>query len=210
VSFPPTGTKRSLVEKQDIDRLDEGEFLNDSIVNFYLRWLEHNLEQTNPDISRRIYFHNSFFYEALTKTPRGKRGINYESVKRWTSKVDLFEKDYIIVPVCENLHWYLAIICNAPRLLAPEANAEKIAYRASIGRKYDLNGPRILTLDSFGHTHSPTCINLKDYLVAELKTKHQKDIPPPGSLGLTVKHIPTQPNFYDCGVFLLMYVEKFL
>ncbi|KAF4628861.1 hypothetical protein G7Y89_g9289 [Cudoniella acicularis] len=323
VSFPLKAKKRALVEKPDIARLNEGEFLNDNLVDFYLLWLAHHLEQKQPEVAKRIYFHNSFFYTSLVKTPRGKKGINYEAVQRWTAKVDLFEKDYIVVPVCENLHWYLAIICNAPRLLYPDAkesdtkdvgekpkvetsenvpkhsassptssphskhsdvdakmegmsiddhqkmdddnqswpepdpgnghhqkledvpkellpsignpfvdaedpapianivsdilspvtkkaHVAKKGKRGSMPRRYNPNDPRIITLDSFGHGHSPTCTNLKDYLVAELKSKHGKEIPPPGSLGMTAKNIPTQDNFCDCGVYLLSYVEKFL
>lgn len=32
-------------------------------------------------------------------------------VKTWTKHVNLFEKDFVIVPINENAHWFLAIIC---------------------------------------------------------------------------------------------------
>lgn len=32
-------------------------------------------------------------------------------VKTWTKSVNLFEKEFIIVPINENAHWFLAIIC---------------------------------------------------------------------------------------------------
>lgn len=32
-------------------------------------------------------------------------------VKSWTKKVDLFEKDYLIIPINERAHWFLAIVC---------------------------------------------------------------------------------------------------
>lgn len=41
----------------------------------------------------------------------------YQSVRKWTSKFDLFQKKYIIVPINEHLHWYLAIICNPEYVL---------------------------------------------------------------------------------------------
>ncbi len=109
--YPPQGPKRATVEFHDLERLDEGEFLNDNLVSFYLRYLEHQLEQENPEIAKKIYFFNTYFYASLSKAPRGQR-INYEMVQRWTSKVDLFTYDYIVVPINENAHWYLAIICN--------------------------------------------------------------------------------------------------
>ncbi|KAI0840269.1 cysteine proteinase [Hypoxylon sp. FL0890] len=114
--FPPQGKNRATVDREDIPRLDEGEFLNDNLLIFYLRYLQHSLEATRPDLAQRIYFQNTFFYERL-RSSRTNQGINYDSVKTWTSKVDLFTKDYIIVPINEFSHWYVAIIYNAPKLL---------------------------------------------------------------------------------------------
>ncbi|KAF7880504.1 uncharacterized protein EAF02_007350 [Botrytis sinoallii] len=113
VVYPKSGKKTATVDKQDIYRLDNGEFLNDNLIMFYLLWLE----QQYPELATRVYVHNTFFYASLTKAAKGKKGINYEAVERWTAKVDLLSYDYIIVPVNENTHWYVAIICNAPRLL---------------------------------------------------------------------------------------------
>ncbi|OTB05862.1 hypothetical protein M426DRAFT_126337 [Hypoxylon sp. CI-4A] len=101
--FPPSGKSRAIVDKEDIPRLDEGEFLNDNLIIFYLRYLQHSLEADRPDLAQRIYFQNTFFYEKL-KSSRTSQGINFESVKAWTSKVDLFTKDYIIVPINEFSH----------------------------------------------------------------------------------------------------------
>ncbi|CZR56757.1 uncharacterized protein PAC_06646 [Phialocephala subalpina] len=126
IVYPPQGRSRATVDKQDIYRLDEGEFLNDNLVTFYLRWLENRLEDNNPNVAKRIYFHNSFFFEKLSKPARGSKDvINYEAVKKWTAKVNLFDYDYIVVPVNENLHWYVAIICNAPKLAKDTQAAEK-------------------------------------------------------------------------------------
>jgi sentrin-specific protease 7 len=119
IIYPATGKKTATVDKQDIERLDEGEFLNDNLIMFYLYWLE----QHHPDLANRVYVHNTFFYASLTNTAKGNRGINYEAVQRWTAKVDLPSYDYIIVPVNEHTHWYVAIICNASRLLEPEAKS---------------------------------------------------------------------------------------
>ncbi|TEY36151.1 hypothetical protein BOTCAL_0565g00030 [Botryotinia calthae] len=116
VVYPKSGKKTATVDKQDIHRLDDGEFLNDNLIMFYLLWLE----QHHPELATRVYVHNTFFYASLTKAAKGKKGINYEAVERWTAKVDLLSYDYIIVPVNENTHWYVAIICNAPRLLSLE------------------------------------------------------------------------------------------
>ncbi|KAK8136320.1 hypothetical protein PG984_004260 [Apiospora sp. TS-2023a] len=113
--FPPTGKSRATVDMVDIPRLDEGQYLNDNLIIFYLRYLQHNLEMQRPDLAERIYFHNTFFYEKLKPT-KTSAGINYDSVKAWTTKVDLFKKDFVVVPINEFSHWYIAIIYNAPKL----------------------------------------------------------------------------------------------
>jgi Ulp1 family protease len=324
LTFPMEGKKKATVDARDIERLDEGEFLNDNLIAFYLRYLEDVLEKSRPELAQRIYFHNTFFYETLTKGKVRSNNINYEAVKRWTSKVDLFSYDYIVVPVCEKLHWYVAIICNAPRLLQtdvpeipksqdadehavlpvkvapdpgfeednddfeaskmldsneaaepksaspsviaqveqmsledqewPEPDALPDVPRSGIAqlrslqanrehndnpigkddfenqgqnedirpkgkkpkrksmppaRKYDPSDPRIITLDSLGQAHSPTCSNLREYLVCEAHARHNVEIAP-GRLGMTAKGLPQQSNYCDCGVFVLGYIKKFL
>ncbi|KAI0005188.1 cysteine proteinase [Xylariaceae sp. FL0662B] len=126
--FPTRGKSRATVEKIDIPRLDEGKFLNDNLISFYLRYLQHLLEENRPDLAQRIYFQNTFFYEKL-KPRKAGQGINYDSVKAWTSKVDLFTKDFIIVPINENDHWYVAVVYNAPKLLPSPDGTEKADVR---------------------------------------------------------------------------------
>jgi len=113
----PLITRRTTVDKEDIPRLDEGQCLNDNLIGYGLRYLFDVLGHRASDLNKRVYLHNSFFYEKL-KAPRG--AINYEGVKSWTAKVELLSYDYIIVPVNEHYHWWVAIICN-PGKLDPDA-----------------------------------------------------------------------------------------
>lgn len=109
----PLIVRRTTVDKEDIPRLDEGECLNDNLIGYGLRYLFDEHKNTAKGLRDRVYLHNSFFYEKL-KAPRGT--INYEGVKNWTAKVDLLSYDYIIVPVNEHYHWWVAIICNPGKL----------------------------------------------------------------------------------------------
>jgi hypothetical protein len=45
-------------------------------------------------------------------------------VKKWTKDVNIFDKDFIIVPMNKNAHWHLAIICY-PALISPAYSSEK-------------------------------------------------------------------------------------
>ncbi|KAL8739741.1 MAG: hypothetical protein Q9190_007485, partial [Brigantiaea leucoxantha] len=116
LTYPKDGKKRTTVDWIDLERLDEGEFLNDNLIAFYLRVLESRMEQNSPDIARRVYMFNTFFYERLTSGHKGPKGINYAAVQKWTRGVDIFTYDYLVVPVNESAHWYAAIVCNLPAL----------------------------------------------------------------------------------------------
>lgn len=293
----------------DLERLAPHEFLNDNIIGFYIRFLEDHLQRCNAEVAKRVYFFNSYFFARLTNSPRGRRSINYEGVEKWTRSVDLFSYDYIIIPINEDAHWYLAIICNLPYLegimdeskfsasqrlgdtqeipetpepplygqegvqhdtkeettrqslasmdisdkqgvheegskrgqedwpeyeenpdLAPakisdfssqpQPDSQKSAgspkksrkpkKRAPTGMKYDACQPIVITFDSLNQSRSSTISNLREYLSAEAKSKRGIEINKTLIKGMTAKEIPQQPNFSDCGLYLLAYLEKFV
>ncbi|GAB0144866.1 hypothetical protein EsHS_00005319 [Epichloe bromicola] len=138
--FPATGRNRATVDDGDIPRLDEGEFLNDNLISFYIRYLQFKLENEKPELLSKIYFFSTFFFEKLRST-KGK--INFEGVKAWTAKFDLLSYDYIVVPVNENAHWYLAVICNTPNAVhgiphgGDQDNSERV----------DESSPRIAAIE---------------------------------------------------------------
>ncbi|KAF9287515.1 hypothetical protein BGZ68_001721 [Mortierella alpina] len=118
--FPFKNTAKSkpiAVHVEDISRLDEGEFLNDTLIEFGLKYIYSNLEAMNPELADQTYIFNSFFYERLLAKPGKGMSTSYDAIKSWTNKIDIFSKKYIIVPIHEHMHWYLAIITNPGRLL---------------------------------------------------------------------------------------------
>ncbi|PHH63762.1 hypothetical protein CDD81_5527 [Ophiocordyceps australis] len=201
--FPATGKNRATVDADDIVRLDEGQLLNDNLLAFYLRYLEHKLEVQNSEAQSKVYIFSTFFYEKLRST-RSK--INYEGVKTWTAKIDLFSYDYVIVPVNESAHWYLAIICNLPNTLK---NCNKNDDESGGARMVDVMLPKIITLDSLGQQRSAACRCLREYLVEEARHKKGVDLVTIPN-GMTAKSLPEQGNGSDCGVYLLAYTEQFL
>lgn len=94
---------RTWIGQEDLRRLDDGQCLNDNLIAFGLQHLLVSSKHDHPH--KRIYLHNSYFHTNL-------KGSGYESVKSWTSNVDLLSYDYIVVPVNEGFHWWVAIICN--------------------------------------------------------------------------------------------------
>ncbi|OAX82759.1 hypothetical protein ACJ72_02896 [Emergomyces africanus] len=340
--YPAQGKKKAEVEFHDLERLGDGEYLNDNLIGFYLRFLEHHMERNRPDLAARVYFFNSFFFASLTNTPKGRRAINYQVVEKWTRNVDIFSYDYIVVPINENAHWYMAIICNLPALCDTKSGAEReepegdnladdpphrpgsasladqntgqgesvsraggdgsaVAQTSGKGKEQLLqqgfvsmslsdngdeayaeqndtshsnepesplknewpdeseNGPPvsivqteeeanisprtdqlkllrsgkrrdsgtsirkssrkfqcdpkqpvIITFDSLGCSRYPTIRALRLYLEEEGKAKRSLTIDAKGIVGMVAQPIPHQPNFWDCGLYLLAYLEKFM
>jgi len=92
--------------RSDISRLNAGSQFNDKIINFYLKYLEQ--EVIAESVKSKIFICNSYFYQKLTQ----KGDIdNYKSACRWTKDIDILSKDFIIIPICEKAHWWVAVIC---------------------------------------------------------------------------------------------------
>lgn len=116
--YPPTGKGGIPINTKDFVCLGIDQYLNDVIIDFYLKYL-HNEVLTEAQKAKTHIF-STFFYNTLTNTkllgptndvkltPAQKR---HERVKNWTKHVNIFEKDYIIVPINQQSHWFLAIIC---------------------------------------------------------------------------------------------------
>ncbi|NP_001135831.1 SUMO specific peptidase 6 S homeolog [Xenopus laevis] len=126
IVYPPPPAKGGIsVTNEDLHCLNEGEFLNDVIIDFYLKYLV--LEKLRKDADR-IHIFSSFFYKRLNQ--RERRNLQppanltlqqrrHGRVKTWTRHVDIFQKDFIFVPLNEAAHWFLAVICF-PGLEKPE------------------------------------------------------------------------------------------
>ncbi|XP_054642050.1 sentrin-specific protease 7 isoform X2 [Dunckerocampus dactyliophorus] len=118
VLFPPPPLKGGItVTMEDLQCLDSRQYLNDVIIDFYLKYLLHKSPQA---IAERSHIFSSFFYKQLTRRDNASEGSATEScqrqkrhqrVKTWTRHVDIFKKDFVFVPVNQEAHWYLVVIC---------------------------------------------------------------------------------------------------
>ncbi|XP_025070596.1 sentrin-specific protease 7 isoform X2 [Alligator sinensis] len=118
IVYPPPPAKGGLgVTKEDLKCLEYGEFLNDVIIDFYLKYLL--LEKAPKHLAERSHVFSSFFYKCLTRREKNSEKDpklsaaqrRHRRVKTWTRRINIFTKDYIFVPVNEESHWYLAVIC---------------------------------------------------------------------------------------------------
>ena len=116
--YPPPPEQGGIAIKNiHLECLAEGKFLNDIIIEFYMKYLER--EVLCEKYRRRIYFFSTHFYTRLTTVEnenvisnQSKSCINYSSVQRWTKNVNIFEKDFLIVPINKEYDDFKYIKCT--------------------------------------------------------------------------------------------------
>ncbi|TEB28896.1 cysteine proteinase, partial [Coprinellus micaceus] len=216
--FPPNAQGRVNLTSADAARLKPEGLLNDSLIEFYLKlWLQ-DLKERAPDLAEQVHIFSPFFYKLLNKKEYG-----FRCVRRWTSKCDLFAKKYVVVPINESMHWYLAVIYEPEHVLLPPPThpiPEDLSPMkggpgepASGGTRLSAIPDRttyIFLMDSLGKNHTYTAGVLKRYLMAEATDK--KGVNPTSQVqtkSLNVS-VPTQPNLCDCGLYVLHFVDEFV
>uniref|UniRef100_A0A4X2KYI1 Sentrin-specific protease 7 n=1 Tax=Vombatus ursinus TaxID=29139 RepID=A0A4X2KYI1_VOMUR len=243
IVYPPPPTKGGLgVTNEDLECLEDGEFLNDVIIDFYLKYLI--LEKASDDLVERSHIFSSFFYKCLTRKENNSIEENpnlsmaqrrHKRVRTWTRHINIFNKDYIFVPVNEASHWYLAVICfpwlegpvyeDFPHQLSQQSKSPQCQHDFQTLDTEDPQGtlkntseskkmckrPCILILDSLkaGSVQNTVQI-LREYLEVEweVRRKTHREFSKTNMVDLCPK-VPKQDNSSDCGVYLLQYVESF-
>ncbi|KAJ9101714.1 hypothetical protein QFC21_003053 [Naganishia friedmannii] len=129
--WPSNGRSEVNITNGDFYRLEEAEYLNDTLIEFGLKYnwagLSEDKAETPQQFAREdIHIFNSFFYKKLSvrnrpslkeANPDTPSWPAYETVRKWTRKVDVFSKRMLVIPINENLHWYLAVILNPGAIL---------------------------------------------------------------------------------------------
>lgn len=178
--------------------------------------------------------------------------------------MNLFEKDFLIVPINKKYHWYVAIICY-PYLLQPEFSEGTIQIESISESSQDIEQdsepkrstrlrdrpntgaidlesedsadeatpepetpeksdkssdrlglgacvkrPAILIFDSLRHSKKAAVVaTLKQYLQSEWSAKNADTLDVLSTIEGHSVQVPLQSNNFDCGIFLLQYVEHF-
>lgn len=113
------------ITKSDLDCLRAYKYVNDKIINFYLKYIYRTM--LTPDQQHKVHIFDSFFSEALDQMDEAR-------TIRWLRRVNIFEKEYLLVPVNIDQHWFLMVICD-PMYVGNYSHGMR-------------KRPRILTLDS--------------------------------------------------------------
>ncbi|KAG5045434.1 hypothetical protein GLYMA_06G095600v4 [Glycine max] len=207
VIYPKGDPDAVSLSKRDVDLLQPDTFINDTIIDFYIQYLKNQI----PDKEKpRFHFFNSFFFRKLADMDKNPSSASdgkaaFLRVRKWTRKVNLFAKDYIFIPVNFNLHWSLIVICHPGELV--NFNDKELDNSLKV--------PCILHMDSIKGSHSGLKNLVQSYLWEEWKERHKDTLGEDlSSRFLNMRFLPLalpqQENSYDCGLFLLHYLELFL
>ncbi|KAH0921132.1 hypothetical protein HID58_021150 [Brassica napus] len=206
VIYPKGDPDAVSICKRDVELLQPETFVNDTIIDFYINYLKNQIQ---AEERQRLHFFNSFFFRKLADLDKDPSSIAdgkaaFLRVRKWTRKVDMFGKDYIFVPVNFNLHWSLIIICHPGEV----ANCTDLDFDDST------KVPCILHMDSIKGSHAGLKNLVQSYLCEEWKERHKETSDDISSRFMDLRFVslelPQQENSYDCGLFLLHYLELFL
>lgn len=205
VIYPQGDPDAVSISMKDVQLLQPGTFINDTIIDVYIKYLEQKIE---PEKKQRFHFFNSFFFRKLadekfpSTTFDGRAA--FLRVCKWTRKVNLFDKDFLIVPVNFSLHWSLIVVCHPG----------EVAYYEDKEMEKPLKYPCIIHMDSIKGSHRGLKNVFRSYLLEEWKERHSELSEDVSNkfLNLPFKslELPQQENSFDCGLFLLYFVERFL
>lgn len=172
--------------------LQPNRMLNDTVVDFYMN---HLLVRAKDIIRPQVHLFNTFLYEKLKSLPSGGAAA---SQLRWDKKVNIFDKNFLVIPVCDHAHWVLVVACFAGQ----EASNTRIQ-------------PCLILFDSLGFKYlryftEPIRKFLQQRWNNDRARTGRRDFM--DRLAFKEYHalVPLQRNTYDCGVHLLHNFERFL
>ncbi|UKK02485.2 ulp1 peptidase [Theileria orientalis] len=192
--------KGKLVEKYgiEINRINinclfDSNWVNDEIINFYMQILQEQSDRMRAkERLPSCYFFSTYFFTKMSGNYKTGMTYDYNAVAKWTKrkKVNIFEKDLLIVPVhVKKVHWALGVV------------------------DMRRTSRRIMMFDSLGGKNPMWFKNMKKWLADESKDKLKKVLNEINEWKIpmnytTEPYAPSQKNTYDCGVFVCQYAKS--
>ncbi|XP_065096297.1 sentrin-specific protease 2 isoform X2 [Paramisgurnus dabryanus] len=107
------------ITQRDLATLQESNWLNDEVINFYMNLVMSRSEQEVG--GRKVFSFSTFLFPKL-------HSGGHAAVRRWTKAVDLFLYDMILVPLHLGVHWALAVV---------DFKSKSVRSYDSMGQRHD-------------------------------------------------------------------------
>jgi sentrin-specific protease 7 len=194
--------------------------LNDNLIDLKIKYHYYNILNDNKEnnlngckssgsvgtkeTEKRVHAFSSMFYSKLTEPSRNRTEkeneqyrVGHQLVSKWSKRFEVFNMDFIVIPINFSLHWSLAIIVRASLIESlvqkkieekmkdseDEVRDGQIVNQSDSNQGMNLktltvggtgtgNVPCILHLDSLNmHSYTKQCKICKEYLKDEWKAK---------------------------------------
>lgn len=192
--------------QHDLNKLRPPQYLNDTVISFFMQYhLDNHVAQ---DIKDKVHIFSSFFFAKL-QAIRTKNIDNYEEsfkcISKWLKGIEIFNKDFLVMPVCERDHWLLVILCYPDRQPSEDV---------SLITDAQLYEPAVFVLNSLQNYGPSVKKSLNHFLKHQWMREKNKprnfSIRTRGGIRLIFPRLPQQSNSYNCGVFALNYFYCFM
>ncbi|QNP98281.1 YALIA101S06e06502g1_1 [Yarrowia lipolytica] len=285
--------KQMEITAKDVEQLRECEYLNDTLISLFLQIEHDKLpEEGDTKTAHRLYkealqlatdkagrmpeeifyrpltysntyVFSTYFVHKLLSLDTKRPAEKYQLMKKWTSKIDIFSKQCVIIPIVEHNHWYVMILWNleaahkwkgrkheavapatsvkkeltgldrssSPRVTRsqtrahdageePEKLKEEQVEEITSTVKPETKAKKsyaplkddeciwMFALDSLNINHRTTAGLIFDYLHFEARERLKIEVPPNAFKNRDMP-VPIQTNTWDCGVYLIHFVQMF-
>lgn len=196
-------------------------YLNDTIMDWMMKY---TFCSWSASFKEKVFIFSSFFWNTISKFQypmkskrKNKQLIVEQNLRKMKNHLkgrkyhSIFEKDFVIFPICTHSHWELVIVCY------PNAMLQK--------NKEDGKCCSILILDSLNGKRKTSKIRVIqrwmnfEYHCMEKYEQNMENVKNENisiARKVTLKNcpslcaqVPKQPNFVDCGVFALRNILQF-
>ncbi|KAG6538931.1 hypothetical protein ZIOFF_004083 [Zingiber officinale] len=218
----------------DIACLEPKSYLTSSIMNFYIRYLQMPLSLVDRP-KGYYHFFNTYFYKKLEEaiSPKASKQC-FEKLRRWWKGVDIFQKSYIFIPVHRELievyklHRYLLYDLDINSLTD---EGQCLFYALELGDYLYLKEEWSYMIQNSPPQDPPFSDKIwknfsrrvdRKVITVILGLEELKHFYPFSLHHVTLKknllgvfipiitYVPQQKNEYDCGLFVLYFMEKFI
>lgn len=125
------GNRSIIVNGHDLSTLDPGTCVNDSIINFFMKWLVFQRYVNDKSINTHVF--NTHFMSRLIAD-----GYSDE-LKRWVRRIDIFKKSFLIFPCHLSHHWSMLVVVNPGSIMQTRRRWRNESYTGEVAAMIHLD-----------------------------------------------------------------------